>query len=125
MNEPTIVENFLDYCETVFDHKADLHLLQGVLSRYLQSNLEYFNFSKDDIIALADICNEQHGRDIKTDNFKDVKPSDFLSEHKVFMLKADNEKATKNITNRKMVMHSKKPTKKTQSVAELFFGDLL
>jgi len=125
MANKTIVENFLDYCETVFDHKADLHLLQGVLSRYLQSNLEYFNFSTDDIIAIADICNEQHGCDIKTDNFIDVKPSDFLTEHKVFMLKADNEKATKNITNRKMVMHSKKPTKKTQSVAELFFGDLL
>ena len=112
MTKPTIVENFLDYCETVYEHKADLHLLQGVLSRYLQTNLEYFNFSKDDIIAIAEICNEQYGRDIKTDNFIDVKPSDFLTEHKVFMLKWDNEKATK------------KPTKKPQSVAKLFFGDL-
>ena len=125
MNEPTIVENFLDYCDTVFEYKADTRLLRGVLTDYLQSNLEYFNFSKDDIIAIAEICNKQYGRDIKTDNFIDVKPSDFLSEHKVFMLKADNEKATKNITNRKMVMHSEKPTKKTESIAELFFGDLL
>lgn len=126
MTNKTIIENFLDYCETVFEHKADLHLLQGVLSRYLQSNLEYFNFSKDDIIAIAEICNEQHGHNIKTDNFIDVKPSDFLTEHKVFMLKWDNEEATKkNITNRKMVMHSEKPTKKTESIAELFFGDLL
>jgi hypothetical protein len=112
MANKTIVENFLDYCETVFEHKADLHLLQGVLSRYLQSNLEYFNFSKDDIIAIAEICNDQHGHNIKTNNFIDVSPSDFLTEHKVFMLKWDHEEATK------------KPTKQTQSVAKLFFGDL-
>jgi hypothetical protein len=112
MTKPTIVENFLDYCDTVFEYKVDTRLLRGVLTDYLQTNLEYFNFSKDDIIAIAEICNEQYGRDIKTDNFIDVKPSDFLTEHKVFMLKWDNEKATK------------KPTKKPQSVAKLFFGDL-
>jgi len=113
MTNRTIMENFLDYCDTVFEYKADTRLLRGVLTDYLQSNLEYFNFSKDDIIAIAEICNEKYGRDIKTDNFIDVKPSDFLTEHKVFMLKWDHEEATK------------KPTKQTQSVAKLFFGDLL
>ena len=86
---PTMMENFLDYCGTVFEDKADLHLLQCVLGEFLQNYHDVFNFSREDMKDIADICNRKHGLNIKTDNFKHVKPMDFMTEHSVFMLKHD------------------------------------